>query len=211
LNSRSNFFQSIGGSRQDENFLSRLFCACYEHSSDFAQCTLDVFWRACGIPGRTPDAKTYQCDYQPATPTGTRGRPDICLLPRAGASTSKRFPSVYLESKVQSPLGEVQLSRYKSSGINILVAITRNWPEVSNARLRALKVNTLRWQDICHALTEHAVKAGVDRFLCSSFRQYLEASGMAYRESISQTHLKQVARAFRKISSKTYTDFVPFQ
>jgi hypothetical protein len=45
---------------------------------------------------------------------------------------------IYLESKVGAVLGEKQLLNYINSGAEILVAVTKKWPEVSRVRLREL-------------------------------------------------------------------------
>lgn len=197
------FFEMIVGRNDLENDLSRLFCACFSESPDFAQTVLTTIWRSARLSGSNPSAEGWECHYQPATPFPGRGRPDFCLLPPPGIGTRHKAlrKPIFFESKVGSPLKEDQLRRYKEKGAKILVAITKNWPEISQARLNAIRVKSLRWQDVCRALRQTKHRGQKDRFLCERFANYLEESDMTYPEDISVSDLKNLRLLFLNIAS----------
>src|SRR5262252_4935637 len=108
---------------------------------------LALLWRSCRLEGRPPDARAWVCDYQPATPCGGQIRPDLCLRPFLEEDRVTLHKPIFIESKVAAPLTEKHLKKYRASGTEILVAITKNWPEVPRARLAELGINHLRWRD----------------------------------------------------------------
>jgi hypothetical protein len=116
---------------------------------------------------------------------------------------------IFIESKVGAVLGERQLKNYIDSGTEILVAITRNWPEVPRTRLAKLGINHLRWQDVSRHLSGASGHRGKDRFLCDAFLEFLEYSNMAYREDITLSRLEEVRELLAKIGNQEYLDFVP--
>jgi hypothetical protein len=206
MSDNSSIFVKLGGSHPNENYLSRLFVACFVESPEFAQCMLGEFWRACRLGAKVPEAKRYVCVYQPPTPERDGSHPDLCLRPvKAG------LRPIYIESKVESHLGEAQLLRYKNSGVKSLVAVTKNWPEVPLARLRKLEINTLRWQDICRSLTNARITGVKQSFLRGAFIEYLESRKMAYREDISASRLEKLSTVLAKISSQKIASCVPKQ
>jgi len=193
------FFEIIAGQNASENDLSRFFRACFLNSPVFAQIVLTTIWRAAGLSGSVPKADGWECDYQPATPVHGGGRPDLCLMPPSGLGNRAIHRAIYLESKVRSPLTEQQLQRYKEHGTEVLVAITKNWPEVSQAWLKRNHVKSLRWQDICRALQQTKYHGQKNRFLCDKFATYLEESNMAYPEDIRQSDLLHVRSLLARI------------
>jgi hypothetical protein len=166
-------------------------------------------WRGAGFYGSPPDAADWECDYQPATPIPGGGRPDLCLRPSRNGGQKIRGKPIFLESKVGSKLGEEQLRRYRDFGTVALVAITKNWPEVSRDKLASLGVKSLRWQEIAHELRKAATRRSQDRFVCDAFAEFLEESGMAYRESLTKTDLNHVRSILNKVLSSRYSEIVP--
>lgn len=205
------FFGEIRGDRPSENYVSRLFQACFSRSTVFAQSILDVLWQRCERPGSTPRVEGWECDYQPATPLPGGGRPDLCILPPSSPVSRSGWDPIFVESKVESRLGEEQLARYLKYGVATLVVITKNRPEVSQQRLREIGVVPLRWQDICRALRQVGSRSQVGNFLCESFAEYLEECGMAYREDLTVGGLKEVRSLLSKIGKPSYLEMVPGQ
>jgi hypothetical protein len=199
------FFSLIAGNSAKENYLSRLFQACFANSLSFRRVALSTIWEVCDLPGR-PNFDDWECDYQPSTRIPGGGVVDLCLRP--GSDAGFRKP-IFLESKVGSILTKAQLQKYKDHGAEVLVAVTKNRPEVHPQELRKLKVNSLRWQDLCRALRQSSIPAHADRFLCMGFAEYLEESGMAYREDLTKTHLDEIRILFDKIASSGYAEGKP--
>jgi hypothetical protein len=191
----------LAGSRPTENYLSRAFQACFTQSSVFANATLKLLWKSLNLRKPTPDAEGWICEYQPPAPHVRSIRPDICLRPPHASGRLTKYKPIFLESKVGAVLGEQQLRRYKESGVEVLVAITKNWPEVPKKRLRDMGVKHLRWQEVSRALSELTGHKGKDRFLCDSFIEYLEYSGMSYREYISITQLEKMRELLERIGT----------
>jgi len=209
------FFGVIAGRnlRYAENYLSRLFRACFMNSPVFAQAVLNTIWNEGRLrgPGRVPKAEKWECVYQPATPMDGGGRPDLCLRPASQANLERTaiHQPIWLESKVGSRLSKEQLRRYKDHKTHILVAITKNWPEVTKKELNQEGVKSLRWQDICRALRQTKCR-GTDQFLCDAFAKYLEENGMAYREDITEKHLKDLRVLLAKVSNtSSHGEVVP--
>ncbi len=203
------FFRVLAGSKPSENYLSRAFQACFTQSPVFANAALSLLWRTCKIKGEVPDAGNWVCDYQPAMPDGGKIRPDLCLRSVSDPNQSRTYKPIFIESKVGAALGERQLKNYIDSGAEILVAITKNWPEVSRARLSRLGVNHLRWQEVSRALFELSSHKGKDRFLCEAFVEFLEYSSMSYREDITISHLEDVRKLLAKLGAPCPHGFVP--
>ncbi len=173
------FFRVLAGSRATENYLSRAFQASFTESAAFAGCILKLLWKECRIPGSVPTGEGWACDYQPATPDNGSIRPDLCLRPTLPPALYAGHRPIFIESKVTAKLGEAQLKSYVVSGTKVLVAITKNWPEVSRRQLASIKVNHLRWQDVARALVQSSPRSAKDKFICDAFTEYLEYSGMA--------------------------------
>jgi hypothetical protein len=121
----------------------------------------------------------------------------LCLLPPLG---SAKYKPIHLESKLESKLTKRQLRKYRDHGAKVLVAITKQWPEVPQSWLDKNGIRSLRWQDVCRALRKVKYGKQIDRFLCDGFASYLEASEMAYRENITQKDLERVRSLFAKIA-----------
>ncbi|MBZ0070841.1 MAG: hypothetical protein K8I04_03815 [Gammaproteobacteria bacterium] len=198
----SNFFIALAGSKPSENYLSRAFHACFTQSPAFANTILSLIWKSRGMRGDVPDYKNWVCDYQPVTPLNKTIRPDLCLQPTQGTKRTGASKPIFIESKVGAVLGEDQLKNYIDSGTEVLVAITKNWPEISRARLSQLGVNHLRWQDVSRAVSEvSSRRSSKDRFLCDAFVDLLEDMGMSYRENITVPQLEQVGMFLSKVSA----------
>jgi len=158
------------------------------------------------LPTPVPETDNWECDYQPPTQLPGGGRPDLALRPGKGANFGR---PIFLESKVGSRLGERQLKNYKNHGTKILVAVTKNRPEVPREKLRQMGVKSLRWQDFCRALRQTAFRGQKEQFLCQSFAEYLEESGMAYREDITKQHLNEISVLLKKIAARKYIETKP--
>lgn len=187
-----------------EDYLSRLFQACFANSVSFRQIALSTIWKACALPSPVPKADNWECDYQPPTPLPGGGRLDLALRP----GQEPNFV-IFLESKVGSHLGVPQLKKHKNYGIKILVAVTKNRPEVPHDILRKIGVKSLRWQDFCREIRQTVIKGQNERFLCQKFAEYLEASEMAYREDITKQHLNEIGALLKKITSRKLSDIKP--
>jgi len=122
------------------------------------------------------------------------GRIDICLV-------SNETPVFYVESKLQAELTISQLRRYRKQGVQYLIAITRNRPEVSRAQLKREGIFTLRWQDIHSRLASERPPTHVDRFISGSLTAYMEELGMAHRERVTMKDLECCRRLFSAVSS----------
>jgi hypothetical protein len=194
------FFSLIASETAKENYLSRIFQACFANSAGFRQIALDTIWKICELRPPIPDAENWECDYQPPTPSrlGSGGRPDLALRPAKKTNFDK---PIFLESKVDSPLTESQLKNYKDHGTKILVVVTKKWPEVSRGTLLEQDVRCLRWQDFCRAMRQSAVKGQKEQFLCRSFAEYLEDSDMAFGENLTKQHLDKIRSLLNKITS----------
>ena len=194
MTSRSFFPRLLGTSHDREVKVSACFAACFMHSSAFRVCVLGVLGRLCGVRNTTAE---WSCDTEVRLPNV--GRLDVQLT---GARGARRDPvSFWIENKVEAPLTEGQLRRYRrvASG-RYLVAITKHPPETGSRWLRKQGIFSLRWQDIHRALS--AIKAkGSDRFLIDGFIEYLEALGMAHREDITIDDLKRLDRLLVQIDS----------
>jgi hypothetical protein len=204
----SSFFSLVAGSGAGENYLSRLFQACFAKSASFRKIALSTIWKACALPKPVPEADNWVCDYQPSTWVPGGGRPDLCLRPGQAANVSKH---IVLESKLGSRLTEQQLKNYKDHGTKVLIAVTKNRPEVPHKRLLEIGVKSLRWQDFCRALRQTAIAGQREKFICQSFAEYLEESGMAYREDITPKHLAEIAKLLKKLTAHGEIEFCPGQ
>jgi hypothetical protein len=170
----------------------------------FRQLALETIWKSCALQNPIPDADEWECDYQPSTTVAGGGRHDLCLRPPEGAKFAK---TLFLESKVGSPLTAHQLKKYRDHGAQVLIAITKNRPELSQQELRQLGVKSMRWQDFCRTLRQAPIAGKAEKFVLHSFADYLEESGMAYPEDLTEQHLHDVGVMFRKIASlKDYED-----
>jgi hypothetical protein len=200
------FFYLIGGDNAGENYLSRVFQACFATSLCFRQIVLKTIWNASAFQSPVPDADNWECDYQPAVPDGKRHCPDLCLRPNKNSGFDKH---IFLESKVGAVLTEEQLKKYIDSGVEILIAVTKNRPQVAIANLTKIKTIPLRWQDFCRSLRYAVVSGHRDRFLCQSFADYLEETDMAYPEAITIKHLSEICTLFNKISTPINKEIKP--
>ena len=134
-----NFFSLIVGDDARENDLSKLFQSCFAKSLSFRQVALKTIWKACALPSPVPKADHWECWYQPPTPLPGGGRLDLKLEP--GKESNFRKP-IFLESKVGSVLGLRQIKKYKDHGVEILIIVTKNRPEVSHDKLQQLNQGT---------------------------------------------------------------------
>lgn len=203
------FLAKLAGSGLNENYVSRAFQACFLESNIFAKCMLNAVWRHCQLPGRPPDSNDWTCDYQPHTPYSNKDRPDLRLRLRSDAGRRSYARSIYIESKIGSRLSEEQLQRYKDSGGHTLIALTKNWPEVPIRRLRELKINIVRWQDIARELDQTKIRSPRENFLCKAFQELLEYAGMTYREDLNVSEMERVRRLLNTIGSDEFSPVVP--
>ena len=189
------FFSTLGAlaSHQQENQLSRTFKACFDASESFRHLVIDFLRERVDVPLRGSDRWT--CEVEQAV-KGKLGRLDLHLRAHGGED------SIAIESKVESPLREEQIAKYRRGGVKRLLIVTKHPPEVSERRLRQLGVAAFRWQDIHDLLRFRRPRGPVDRFLCDSFAEYLRESGMAYPRDITTHDLRYMATSFRAIASE---------
>jgi hypothetical protein len=212
--STHSFFAALGrlaGTGQQENQLSRTFAACFEESAHFRRQVLRLLWDACRKSGPAPEPEGWICTPEISTPVKGGGRVDlrIARVLKSGQQ-GKQWPAFTLESKVESPLTDAQVRKYRSHGVEHLVAITKYRPEVSQQRLRRLGAHALRWQDVHRALRSNAAGSSVERRVATWMADYLEELGMAYREQLTVGSLRSCGRLFRAIAcSKKYKEMDP--
>lgn len=205
----SNFLvDAVGKTRDPENSLSRLFVASFTASKAFADAVLKAIWRGAALQGKLATTVGWSCSYQQSTTKKGGGIVDILLQPPQ--FNPHGMKPIWLESKLGSRLGEAQLSKYKDHGARVLVAVTKNWPEVPPARLASIGVKQLRWQDVCRSLRGTGRLSQVDRFIFNSFTTYLEKHEMAFRENITAADLGAVRKLVNRISDRrSYTEIAP--
>jgi hypothetical protein len=200
------FFETlghIGRSSQPENQLTRTFQACFNYSLGFRKTVLKTLSSACSLRGALLHPEHWRCNVFPSSPKEGGGYPDIRLWDTVGRHDGKPIPDFVLESKVGAPLKSEQLEKYRSSGIERLVAITKNPPECSKQEVIDLGAYTLRWQDIHRALRSDHQGRSIDSFIAQEFVKYLEDNNMAYREQLSLNDLNRIGKLFQKISLPT--------
>jgi hypothetical protein len=197
------FFTKLASGSGSENYLSRVFYACFAESRAFADAVLSVIWEKCRLKGEPQSCEAWVCNYQPSPPAGGGIHPDLSLQEVSGRRT------IFIESKLGAPLREGQLINYINAGTDTLVAITKNWPEITRPRIVQIGANHLRWQDISRAISEISGHYGNEKFLCDNFLKYLEYEEMAYREDITVPCLKKVGEFLTKISNRRCPHFVP--
>jgi hypothetical protein len=188
------FFSTLGAlaSHQQENQLSRTFKACFDSSESFRHLLLDFLRERLDVP--LPRSDRWTCDVEQAV-KGKMGRLDLHIRARDGDDVFA------IESKVESPLREEQIAKYRKGGVKRLLIVTKHPPEVSERRLRQLGVSAFRWQDIHNLLRSRQPRSPVDRFLCGSFADFLEEAGMAYPRDITTQDLRHMGVSFRAIAS----------
>ena len=112
------------GSQQRENQLSSTFAACFTQSPWFREVIIGQLCRACRI-GKPRGLGSWLCSEQQHLPKGGRERIDLLLSPLPPV---KGIPSFHLESKVESPLTEEQVNKYRKQGAEYLIAVTKHPP-----------------------------------------------------------------------------------
>jgi hypothetical protein len=197
--SDTTFFGTLGrlAGEERENQFSRTFLACFERSASFRRCILELLKSTCQISGRLPDADHWKCAVEVPTPRPGGGRPDI----KIAATPLQSRIVFFLESKLKSALTLEQLKRYRKHGVEYLVAVTKHEPEVSRLKLQDAGIFQLRWQDVHRALLEDRPSNQTDRFIGRSMVAYLEELGMAYREDLTLSDIKQCRRVLNTIAS----------
>lgn len=203
----SSFFGTLGrlAGRERENQFSRMFLACFEHSRYFRSCILDLLKITCRISGSLPGPDQWICAVEVPTPIPGGGRLDI----RISSAVNGFHIVFYLESKLKSTLTFEQLHRYRKHGVEYLVAVTKNEPEVTSDKIKAAGIFVLRWQDVRKALLHHRLSNQIDRFIAHSMVKYMEELGMAYRENITLADLQRCRRVLNTVSSSKYKVIFP--
>lgn len=204
MRARESFFGQLGtlaGSQQRENQLSRAFAACFNESRAFRVAMLALFWPALGHAKAPRSPERWRCSAEIATPIDGGGRVDLHLT-YADASGAV-VQDFYVESKVESPLTERQVEKYRKHGVTSLLVITKYR---APTHVKISGVPRLRWQDVHRALHNRPGTAAVDRELCRWMLEYLEELDMAYREDLTVADLSSCGKLFRSVrSSKTWT------
>ena len=159
------FFGTLGAlaGHQQENQLSRTFKACFDNSARFRELVVAFAARRLDTP--LPRTSQWACDVEHPV-QGKLGRLDLYFRRLGGED------DFAIESKVESPLDEAQISKYRRAGIKRLLIATKYPAEVSERRLRQLGVAAFRWQDIHDLLRRHRPRSPVDRFLFSALGEY---------------------------------------
>jgi len=197
------FFGSLGalaGTTQQENQFSRTFRVCFEQSPFVRRQVLGVLRTACRIKTDVQGIAEWNCAVEVPTPLGGGGRPAIRLSP--ASEGRRRAPVFYLESKLASSLTLEQLRRYRKHGVDYLIAVTKNPPEVSREDILRAGAFTVRWQDIHRQLLAEPAPAPHDRFIACSLTEYMEELGMAYREDLTLKDLDQCRRVLKAVASQ---------
>ena len=121
------FFATLGAlaSHQQENQLSRTFKACFDASESFRHLVIDFLRGRVHIP--LPRSERWACDVEQAV-KGKIGRLDFHIRAHDGDD------GVAIESKVESPLREDQIAKYRKGGVKRLLIVTKHPPEVSERR-----------------------------------------------------------------------------
>ena len=128
------FFSIVGHlaqRRHKEDQLSNTFRACFDHSRLFRSTVLRQLLTICGLPNKLVDSEEWACQTQFTEVFGKKN-PDVCrydieLLNGSGGNAN--IPGHFrLESKVETPLSESQLRRYKR---RTDVQISRNHKKIS--------------------------------------------------------------------------------
>jgi hypothetical protein len=193
------------GTQQRENQLSSTFAACFQQSRWFQRVIITALSQACRLD-KSFAGTEWVCLEQSHLPKGGRDRIDLCLTPATLGP-----PSFHIESKVDSPLTEAQVRRYRKKGAEYLIALTKHPPEVSELRLRQLNAYALRWQDIHRALLTSKPTGPIDRFIRSTFTTFLKELNMAHAENLTLQDLHRLNKHLTKLRSSKYTSFVPKQ
>jgi len=111
----------------------------------------------------------------------TGGRVDLVLR-----SEDRRAPAFRIENKVEAPLSQAQVRRYRRDRDgSCLVALTKYPPRPTKEWLGDHGCHAVRWQHMHRALTNTKPRNQVDRFLFTNFCSYIEELGMAHREKQS--------------------------
>jgi hypothetical protein len=114
----------------------------------------------------------------------------------------QRAPVFHLESKLATSLTLEQLQRYRKHGVDHLIAVTKNPPEVGPEDILSAGVFTVRWQDIHRQLLAKPAPTSHDRFIACSLTEYMEELGMAYREDLTLKDLDQCRRVLNAVASQ---------
>jgi hypothetical protein len=142
----------------------------------------------------------WDCAVEVPTPLAGGGRVDIRIAPvgeRRG-----RAPAFYLESKLGSPLTLEQLRRYRKHGVDFLIAVTKDPPEIDRGKVLKAGVFTVRWQDIHRRLLGGRAPTSRDRFIARSLTEYMEELGMAYREDLTVKDLELCRRVLKSVAAQ---------
>jgi hypothetical protein len=185
------FFETLGhlaGSRHEENQISRTFKACFGASTMFRQVILDLLAQECGVAVTAMRRFDWRCTTEEPV---ANGRLDIRVR-----ADDPRSPEFILESKVGYKLTMRQLRHYRKhpgTRTTFLIAITKNRPDIPKRQLDHAGIQAIRWQDVHRVMIGLAQGSPVDRFIARSFAEYLETSGMAYREHLTVSDIKQAS------------------
>lgn len=189
------FFEELAsraGMRQQENQVSSTFAACFRASNSFRTVILDLLRRRFGLARLGPSSE-WRVDCEVQAPQHGHGRPDLCLRTAHPSSSVKE---IWIERKVEAALTLKQVEKYLASGIRHLAVITKYAPEVTSHQLAAKGVRALRWQEVHQLLEDSAPRSPVERWIATSFNEYLEAQGMARQHPVTLAAIRDVQRLF---------------
>lgn len=190
------FFPYLLGTRHGREVkVSAAFAACFHHSQLFRERVTALLSNVCSV--RRLGGGQWSCQTEVHQPRVGRIDVQLTAVPSNG-----RVPvGFWLESKVEAPLTQEQLRRYRRVAEGrFLIALTKHPPDTGSRWLQEEGIFSLRWQDIHRALKGSRAR-GADRFIIDSFTDYLEALDMAHREDITLEDLRKLARLLAQIDS----------
>ncbi|MFC2083543.1 hypothetical protein ACFLS9_00655 [Bacteroidota bacterium] len=208
----NSFFGLLTGTLHLENRISKLFQACFVHSVSFRRTFFNTIKKKTNLFKVYPrDISVWDCLYQPHTPNTTALRPDLLIYKLSTQDPFIDKTSIFIESKIYSPLREQQLKKYRNNGVKNLIAITKNLPEISVQKIERLKVYQFRWQDFHFELKSIKYESQHDRFICKHFIHLLEEAEMAYDQALTIDDLYEIGKTFYTISKSSYASIGRFE
>jgi len=188
----------LAGTGQQENQCSRAFMASFLYSSSFRAIVVRLLHQVCKIKYARVDASHWNCNVEVRTPIPGGGRIDIEII-----GSNKPAVIFHIESKLESPLTRLQLSKYRQHGAKRLVAITKYTPQVTANEIAELGCFVIRWQDVHDELIRRLTGIrGADRLVVLWMIEYLEELGMAYRDDVTFKDIRLCQRIFCAASSR---------
>ncbi|MFH1024528.1 MAG: PD-(D/E)XK nuclease family protein [Planctomycetota bacterium] len=174
---------------EDEDRLTQVFVACFNHSTLFRKIALR-FFRFPKVSGAMAATQISSHDK--------KGRLDISIFDHEGHELG------VIENKIDSVLTGRQLKKYKKAGHKTIVAITRKYPEIDENLGR---FHIYRWSEFYSVLEDTRDGwTSSDRLLIGAFLQYLKEIEMTGLQEITRNDLIDAGKAISFLAkpSKAY-------